>query len=245
VAASSYQSLTGLVVGHFRHAAMTASAAADALRRYGTKLIQLQQEGVAAVNQLVHWMTPRAADQKKLEKAQADVRTAQNAVSDAQAAINSYVPHGGPGVVATQVNAQAQKLSQAQGALRTAQTAERAAQKAVDHDDAQVHSWQIKARLIWHEAQNEAALATGSLQPLEVPPPPLAGAPATFTNVLADDAPFLRPTRSSICSPPTTAPGPFPRSSRTARSPPRPGSSAHSPEGRQRVHLGAPVGFRE
>ena len=190
-AASSYQSLTGLVVGHFRHAAMTASAAADALRRYGTKLLQLQQEGVAAVNQVVHWMTLRAADQKKLDKAQADVRTAQNAVSDAQAAINSYVPHGGPGVVATQVNAQAQKLSQAQGALQTAQTAERAAHKAVDHDDAQVHSWQTKARLIWHEAQNEAALATGSLQPLEVPPPPLAGAPATFTNVLADDAPFL------------------------------------------------------
>ena len=38
--------------------------------------------------------------------------------------------------------------------------------------------WQAKARLIWHEAQNQAALATGSLEPLEVPPPPLAGAPA-------------------------------------------------------------------
>ena len=190
-AASSYQDLTGLVIGHFSQAAMTASAAAAALRRYGSKLLLLQQEGVAAVKQVVHWMTVRAADQKKLEKAQADVKTAQNAVSGAQSSINSYVPHGGPGAVTAQVNAQAQQLRQAQAALETAQTAERAAQKAVDHDDQQVLAWQTKARLIWHEAQNEAALATGSLEPLEVLPPPLAGAPATFTNTLADDAPFL------------------------------------------------------
>jgi hypothetical protein len=190
-AASSYQDLTGLVIGHFSQAAMTASAAAAALRRYGSKLLLLQQEGVAAVKQVVHWMTVRVADQKKLETAQADVKAAQNAVSGAQSSINSYVPHGGPGAVAAQVNAQAQRLRQAQGALETAQTAERAAQKAVDHDDHQVLAWQTKARLIWHEAQNEAALATGSLEPLEVLPPPLAGAPATFTNTLADDAPFL------------------------------------------------------
>jgi hypothetical protein len=93
--------------------------------------------------------------------------------------------------VTAQVNAHAQQLRQAQAALETAQTAERAAQKAVDYDDQQVLAWQTKARLIWHEAQNEAALATGSLEPLEVPPPPLAGAPATFTNTLVDDAPFL------------------------------------------------------
>ena len=190
-AASSYQDLSGLVIGHFRQAATTASTAAEALRRYGNKLSQLQQEGVAAVKQVVHWMTVRAADQKTLEKAQADVKAAQNAVSGAQAAINSYVPHGGPGALTAQVHAQAQQLSKAQTALQTAQTAERAAQKAVDHDNDQVHAWQGKARLIWHEAQNEAALATGSLEPLEVPPPPLAGAPATFTNALADDAPFL------------------------------------------------------
>ena len=61
----------------------------------------------------------------------------------------------------------------------------------MDDDEHQVHSWQAKARLIWHEAQNEAALATGSLEPLQVPPPPLAGAPATFPDALADDAPFL------------------------------------------------------
>jgi hypothetical protein len=190
-AASSYQDLTGLVIGHFSQAAMTASAAAAALRRYGSKLLLLQQEGVAAVQQVVHWMTVRAADQKKLETAQADVKTAQDAVSGAQSSINSYVPHGGPGAVTVQVNAQAQQLRQAQAALETAQTAERAAQKAVDHDDQQVLAWQTKARLIWHEAQNEAALATGSLEPLEVLPPPLAGAPATLTNTLADDAAFL------------------------------------------------------
>jgi hypothetical protein len=190
-AASSYQALTGLVIGHFRQAATTASAAAEALRRYGNKLAQLQQEGVAAVKQVVHWLAQRQSDQKTLTKAQADVKAAQNAVSDAQAAVNAYVPHGsGPAAMAT-INARAQQLSQAQTALHTAQTAERAAQKAVDHDDHEVLHWQTKARLIWHEAQNEAALATGSLQPLEVPPPPLAGAPATFTDTLADDATFL------------------------------------------------------
>jgi len=190
-AASSYQDLTGLVIGHFRQAATTASTAAEALRRYGTKLAQLQQEGVAAVKQVVHWMTVLAADRKKLTKAQADIAAAQNELSGAQAAANAYVPHGGPAAVTTAVHAQAQRISQAQTALQTAQTAERAAQKAVDDDEHQVHSWQAKARLIWHEAQNEAALATGSLEPLAVPPPPLAGAPATFTNALADDAPFL------------------------------------------------------
>jgi hypothetical protein len=190
-AASSYQSLAGLVIGHFQRAATTASTAAEALRRYGNKLLQLQQEGVAAVKQVVHWMTIRDEDQKKLQQAQAAVRTAQAELSSAQAVANNYIPHGGPGAVASAVHAQAQRVSQAQTALLTAQAAERAAQKAVDRDDQQVLAWQTKARLIWHEAQNEAALATGSLEPLEVPPPPLAGAPATFTNTLADDAPFL------------------------------------------------------
>jgi hypothetical protein len=189
-AASSYQDLAGLVIGHFRQAATTASAAADALRRYGSKLDTLQREGVAAVKQVVHWMTVRAADQRTLEKAQADVTTARTALAGAQAAASApLTPHGpGAGAVAS---ARAQQVTQAQTALTTAQTAERAAQRAVDDDEHQVHSWQAKARLIWHEAQNEAALATGSLEPLEVPPPPLAGAPATFPDALADDAPFL------------------------------------------------------
>jgi hypothetical protein len=189
-AASSYQDLTGLVVGHFRLAATTASDAAAALRRYGAKLAALQHEGVAAVKQVVHWMTVLNADQKTLEKAQADVKTAQNAYTDAQAAANAPITAHGPGIVAI-ANARAHQVSQAQTALQTAQTAERTAQKAVNDDEHQVHAWQAKARLIWHEAQNEAALATGNLEPLEVPPPPLAGAPVTFTDTLADDAPFL------------------------------------------------------
>ncbi len=189
-AAGSYQDLTGLVIGHFRLAATTASAAADALRRYGTKLAQFQQEGVAAVQQVVHWMTVLTADRKTLETAEADVKAAQTALADAQAAASAPITAHGPGIVAI-ANARAHQVSQAQTALETAQTAERAAQKAVNDDEQQVHSWQAKARLIWHEAQNEAALATGSLEPLAVPPPPLAGAPATFTDTLADDAPFL------------------------------------------------------
>jgi hypothetical protein len=189
-AASSYQALTGLVIGHFRQAATTATTAADALRRYGHKLSQLQREGVTAVNQVVHWMAVLTTDQTTLRNAQADVTAAQAALAGAQAAANAPItPHGtGPGAIAT---ARAHQVSQAQTALQTAQTAERAAQNAVNDDEHQVHSWQAKARLIWHEAQNEAALATGNLEPLEVPPPPLAGAPATFTNALADDAPFL------------------------------------------------------
>ena len=171
---------------------MTASAAAAALRRYGSKLLLLQQEGVAAVEQVVHWMTVRAATRRSSRRLRPTSRPPRTPCPAPHGVrINSYVPHGGPGAVTAQVNAQAQQLRQAQAALETAQTAERAAQKAVDHDDQQVLAWQTKARLIWHEAQNEAALATGSLEPLEVLPPPLAGAPATFTNTLADDAPFL------------------------------------------------------
>jgi hypothetical protein len=189
-AASSYQDLSGLVIGHFRQAATTASTAAEALRRYGGKLDQLQREGVAAVKQVVHWITLRQTDQRALNKAQADVTAARTALASAQAASSAPLTPHGPGVAAI-ASARAQAVSQAQTALITAQTAERAAQRAVDDDDHHVHSWQVRARLIWHEAQNEAALATGSLQPLQVPPPPLAGAPATFTDTLADDAPFL------------------------------------------------------
>jgi hypothetical protein len=189
-AASSYQDLAGLVIGHFRQAATSASTAAEALRRYGTKLDQLQREGVVAVKQVVHWMTVRQADQRTLAKAQADVSAARTALADAQAAASAPLTPHGPGVAAI-ASARAQGVTRAQTALVTAQTAERAAQRAVDDDDHHVHAWQAKARLIWHEAQNEAALATGSLQPLEVPPPPLAGAPANFTDALADDAPFL------------------------------------------------------
>jgi hypothetical protein len=189
-AASSYQDLTGLVIGHFRQAATTASTAADALRRYGTKLDQLQREGVAAVKQVAHWMTVRQADQRTLQQAQTDVGAARTALADAQAAASAPLTPHGPGVAAI-ANERAQQVTQAQTALITAQTAERAAQRAVDDDEHHVHAWQAKARLIWHEAQNEAALATGSLQPLQVPPPPLAGAPAGFTDTLADDAPFL------------------------------------------------------
>jgi hypothetical protein len=189
-AASSYQDLTGLVIGHFRQAAATASTAATALRRYGNKLAQLQQEGVAAVNQVVHWMGVLTADQKTLAKAQTDLKNAQTALAGAQAAANAPIVAPGPAMLAI-AKARSHEVSQAQTALQTAQTAERAAQKRVTDDENQVHAWQTKARLIWHEAQNEAALATGSLEPLEVPPPPLAGAPATFAGTLADDAPFL------------------------------------------------------
>lgn len=189
-AASSYQDLTGLVIGHFRQAATTARTAADALRRYGTKLAQLQREGVAAVNQVVHWMGVLTADRAKLQKAQADVKAAQKALAGAQSAANAPIMAPGPAVVAI-AKQRAHQLTQAQAALTKAQAAERAAQKAVDDDQHQVTRWQGRARLIWHEAQNEAALATGNLEPLEVPPPPLAGAPATFVNALADDAPFL------------------------------------------------------
>jgi hypothetical protein len=189
-AASSYQDLSGLVIGHFRQAATTASSAAEALRRYGAKLDQLQREGVAAVNQVVHWMTLSDADQRTLTKAQADVTAARTALAAAQAQASAPLTPHGTGVAAIAA-ARAQGVREAQTALTTAQTAERAAQRAVDDDEHRVHSWQAKARLIWHEAQNEAALATGSLEPLQVPPPPLAGAPATFTDTLADDAPFL------------------------------------------------------
>ena len=44
-AASSYQDLTGLVIGHFRQAATTASAAAEALRRYGTSSTSCNRRG--------------------------------------------------------------------------------------------------------------------------------------------------------------------------------------------------------
>ena len=185
-AARSYATLAVLVGEHFQTAAGTARSAATTLRRYANELEQLQKEGVKAVDQTVHWMQRKITDDARLTKANGSVTTAQAAVDSATRTLTSFTAPGGA------VAAASAALPGAQAALHAAQVEQRAAQKDVDTDEREITRWQMRARQVWQEAQNAAARATGSLEPLAVAPPPLAGAPATFTDALAADAPFLR-----------------------------------------------------
>jgi hypothetical protein len=187
-AAQSYSELGGLVAEHFLKAGSTARTAAQALRSYAQQLDQFQRQGVHAVDQVVHWMGQLQKDQAALVKAQQAVQAAQRALDTATTTLNHAATGLMPGGA---VAAAARVYGEAQSALTLAQTAERTAQRAVDNDNHQIHYWQGQARQIWQEAQNAAAVATGSLAPLEVAPPPLAGAPASFLDVLAADSPFL------------------------------------------------------
>jgi hypothetical protein len=185
-AARSYATLGVLVGEHFSTAAGTARTAAATLRRYAKELETLQKEGVQAVDHTVHWMQKKTRDDATLIKATLAVGNAQNAVDTATRTLAASAAPGGA------VAAASAQLPGAQAALQQAQADERAAQRAVQDDDHQILHWQQRARQVWQEAQNAAATATGSLEPLAVAPPPLAGAPATFTDALAGDAPFLR-----------------------------------------------------
>ncbi len=188
-AAQSYSELGGLVAEHFLKAGSTARTAAQALRSYAAQLEQFQRQGVHAVDQVVHWMGQLQKDQAALLKAQQAVQAAQTALDTATTTLG----HAASGLVpGGAVAAASRAYGEAQSALTQAQAAERAAQRAVDHDNQQIRYWQGQARQIWQEAQNAAAVATGSLAPLEVAPPPLAGAPATFIDALAADSSFLR-----------------------------------------------------
>lgn len=97
------------------------------------------------------------------------VRAAQTELSSAGA-----MGPKGAGLAA----AAAARLRTAQDALTRAQAEQRKAQHEQQNAQHQLTHWQQRGEQLWHEAQMAAVQATGELEPLSVPAPRLAGAPA-------------------------------------------------------------------
>jgi hypothetical protein len=175
-AAASYQDLSTIVANHFHSAAATSRTAAASLRRYATELERCQREGQRALQEAEHWLTEQTTWQGKLDDANKAVHTAQGQVHDAQTALTTATAMGPKGAAAA--GAAATRLHTAQDALTKAQDDQRKAQNHLDEATHQLAHWRRRGLQIWHEAQDAAIRATGELEPLSVPAPPLAGIPA-------------------------------------------------------------------
>ena len=174
-AANSYQQLSSLVAGHFRTAAGVARGAAATLRRYARELERCQHAGTLARHDAEHWLGEVQRDTITLSHAQDAVRRAQDAVNHARTAMT--LAAGAPAAGGA-VGAAGRALTAADGELTRAQGAERDARRALEHAQHELTRAQDRGRRAWHEAQQAAEQATGSLAPLTVAPPPLAGAAA-------------------------------------------------------------------
>lgn len=187
-AAASYQQLSTIVAAHFRAGADRARTAAVTLRRFASELERCQREGRAALRQAEHWVQEIGRDEAKLRTAQTAVTNARNAVTRAQ---HDLTVAAGAGAAAGKLTAAAgRELTAARHQLTQAQAQERAAQRALTDARNQLTHWQAVGARAWHEAQTAAERASGSLAPLSVPPPPLAGAPAAPGGPFAEAAPL-------------------------------------------------------
>jgi len=172
-AATSYQTLSGMISAHFRRTAGTSRVAAASLRRYSSELEHCQQQGRHALAQAEDWLAKARAAQVKLTAAQAATTAAQGELDGAQLGVMHAANVVGPGAAGVAATANSQ-LRAAQDKLNRAQADERAAQKELTDDEDQLTHWQARGRQAWVDAVHAAETATGSLEPLSVAPPPLA-----------------------------------------------------------------------
>ncbi len=172
-AAASYQALSGIVAAHFWHASGISRAAAATLRRYATELARLQREGLQALHEAEHWLGEVHTWTERLREANDAVTRAQGALRVAQMAYSDAAanPHG------TAVSSAASAVTRAQGELTQAEGVQRRAQHALEDAQHLLTHWQRRGAELWGEAQTAAIRATGELEPLNVAPPPMPGAP--------------------------------------------------------------------
>ncbi len=179
-AAASYQSLSSIVAAHFRVASSRAHTAAATLRHYATELQRCQREGLQAMHQAEHWLAEVHTWTARLATATTAVTTAQGEVTAAQAQLTGAGAMGAKG--AGLAAAAAARLRTAQDALTRAQAEQRRAQHELQNAQHQLTHWQHRGEQLWHEAQMAAVQATGELEPLSVPAPPLAGATVSVSS---------------------------------------------------------------
>jgi hypothetical protein len=182
-AATAYQQLSVDVEAHFHIAAGTSRMAASALRRYSAELERCQREGKQALDQAIYWLTQARSGYAKLIAAQGRVVVCEAAVIGAEVEVAGSSASGPAGASARA--AAEERLTAARRALDQAQQDERTAQRAFNHAEHQLTMWQHRGDRAWEEAEVAAVNATGSLEPLNVVPPPLAGMPAIGLRALS------------------------------------------------------------
>jgi uncharacterized protein YukE len=191
-AATSYQSLSLLVAGHFQNAAHTLRDASQTLKRYQAELARCKKEGEQAARECQHWIGQSQTDHQQLTTAQTDVTNDQRALTIARTDAAGARAKGPSGAAEAAIYDGLAAI--AAGALADAQRRVKAAKTALDHDEQQLKLWQARGRRAWEEAEQAAIRATGSLLPLFIAPPPLAGIP--IVQELFGEAPSIAPCES-------------------------------------------------
>lgn len=175
-AAASYTDLSDLVALHFRNAAQTLREASGAMGRYAAELRRCKHEGMVAVDHAAECMRQITIWNGRLTAAIGEETNAGVALGIAEG--ESAAAHAlGPLGTAMAHSAQT-AIGDARRRLTHAQTAERTARRALRHEHEQLTMWQARGRRAWEDSVTAAEHLTGSLAPLAIQPPPLAGLPA-------------------------------------------------------------------
>jgi hypothetical protein len=172
-AARSYGQLSTVLAAHFGNAAEQSRGAAAVLQRYAAELQRTQHEGAIALVETEHWLIEQNRWQTKLDAANRAITAAQVEITAAQTMLSNPLMTG-PFSPVTQSAAQTQ-LSVAQAALRQAQEDQRIAQRGLSHAEQEALLWQARGRRAWDDAMTAAQQATGSVDAIQITPPPLAG----------------------------------------------------------------------
>lgn len=172
-AARSYGDLSSVVAGHFGSAAALSRTAAETLTRYATELERCQREGATALRQTEYWLAEQNLWQGKLTDADRAVSAAQTQISAARSTLSNPLMTGlFSGVTQSAAHSQ---LTTGEAALSQAQSAQRTARRELEHAEQQALLWQGRGRRAWEEAMSAAQQATGSVETIQITPPPLAG----------------------------------------------------------------------
>jgi hypothetical protein len=145
------------------------------VRRFARELEDCQREGRLAFSEAEYWLAQIRLQTKLLAAAQQQVSSSEQALSAAHARVAVARASGPPGVVATAASEPA--AAPAGAGLALARQQEQAAAKALAQAAGELAVWQARGRRAWEEAEAAAERATGTLAPLLIVPPPLAGLP--------------------------------------------------------------------
>ena len=185
-ASKQYQSLSATMSGHYEVTAAEARAVGNALKRFSAELGSAQGQGKVALRNAIHWMNEVNAWQDKLaaaEKAkataEAQVKTAMQAVVAANHAAS--VPGAPSGAVAAMTQA-SNNLQAARNALAKAETDEATATKKLKNAADHFTMWQKKGGQALEEAEKAAGVAGLALGAVAISSPPVAGAVNAFVN---------------------------------------------------------------
>lgn len=171
--AFAYQALSGEVALHFAGVAKTSRSAARSLRTFATVLQHSQEQGRRALAQAEHWLAQKRTWTTRYNDASHRITKARGDITSAQSELSTAASMDAKGVaLAAAAHA---RLKAARAALAKAQGDQRKAETELNHASRELTHWQRVGEEAWLQAQLAAVRATGELQPLELPAPPMPG----------------------------------------------------------------------